>query len=102
MKDSIRAWLTGQFGEDEDLFADIYGQYATDMKAQADRLAALLAAGNAAELGEIGHAMKGMALQIGDSELAEPCMRLQVAGRAAEIQSCAAVIPLVRDLVAAL
>jgi len=102
MKDAIRNWLTEQFGDDEALFAELYGQYASDMKKMADELNGLLAAGDLAVLGEKGHAMKGMALQIGDSELSEPCFKLQNAGRAGNLSDCSALVPAVSALVAAL
>lgn len=102
MKDIIRAWLTEQFGPDEELFNELYGQYATDMKASADVLGGLLASGDAAALGEKGHAMKGMALQVGDKDLSEPCMALQNAGRAGDLSTCAALIPQICELTAAL
>jgi len=102
MKDSIRIWLTEQFGPDEALFEELYGQYATDMKAAAGSLAALIVAGNAAAVGDKGHAMKGMALQMGDAELSERCLALQNAGRAGDLAACAALVPAISASVAAL
>jgi len=102
MKESIRTWLTEQFGADEELFAELYGQYAADMKKLADELDGLLSSGDAAALGERGHAMKGMALQIGDGELSECCLKLQNAGRAGNLADCAALVQPVSALVAAL
>jgi len=102
MKESIRAWLTEQFGADEELFAELYGQYAADMKKTAAELAGFLSAGDVAVLGEKGHAMKGMALQIGDGEVSEVCMKLQNAGRAGSLSECAALVPSVCALVSAL
>jgi len=102
MKESIRAWLTGQFGPDEELFQELYGQYAADMKKLAEELNSLLASGDAATIGERGHAMKGMALQIGDSDLSEPCKALQDAGRAGNLVDCTALIPRILSAVAEL
>jgi len=102
MKESIRNWLTAQLGADEELFAELYGQYAADMKKLAGELSALLSKGDLAAIGERGHAMKGMALQVGDGELSEGCLRLQDAGRAANLSDCAALIPRVCALVEAL
>jgi len=102
MKDSIRNWLAGQFGEDEALFDELYGQYASDMKALAQELQGLLSAGDTATIGERGHAMKGMALQMGDTEVADPCKNLQDAGRAGNLADCTALIPTICAAVAAL
>jgi len=102
MKESIRTWLTEQFGADEELFDELYGQYAADMKKTSGELDGLLATGDVTALGEKGHAMKGMALQVGDSELSEPCKKLQDAGRAGNLSDCAALVRLVVALVAAL
>jgi len=102
MKDNIRNWLTEQFGADEDLFKELYDQYSTDMKATAALLDGLLASEDLAALGEKGHAMKGMAIQMGDSEVADLCIVLQDSGRAGDRGGCAAVIPKVCAAVAAL
>jgi len=102
MKESIRTWLTEQFGADEELFAELYGQYAADMKKMAAELEGLLSRGDAAAIGERGHAMKGMALQVGDGELSERCLELQNAGRAGNLADCAALVQPVGALVAAL
>jgi len=101
-KDSIRKWLTEQFGADEELFAELYGQYAADMKSMATELPALVERRDMASVGEKAHAMKGMALQIGDSELSEPCLRLQNASRAGNLADCASLVPTIVALVAAL
>jgi len=102
MKDTIRNWLAEQFGEDEELFKELYGQYSTDMKANAAELPGKLSAGDAAALGEIGHAMKGMALQMGDSEVAEIGVALQNAGRGGDLAGCASAIERMLPAVAAL
>jgi len=102
MKESIRAWLTEQFGADEELFSELYGQYASDMKTTAAALPDLLSQGDAAAIGEKAHAMKGMALQVGDGELSEPCLRLQNAGRAGNLADCTALIQPICALVSAL
>jgi len=102
MKESIRTWLTEQFGSDEDLFNDLYGQYADEMRQASEAVASFLEAGDVAAIGEKAHAMKGMALQIGDAELADPCKKLQDAGRAGNLSDCSALVPQVRSLVSEL
>jgi len=102
MKDSIRNWLTEQFGADDALLTELYDQYAQEMKASAAEIETLLAASDVAALGERGHAMKGMALQIGDADLSDPCKRLQDAGRAGNLSDCAALVPQICAAVAAL
>jgi len=102
MKESVRTWLTEQLGEDEALFDELYRQYVSDMKKMADELNGLMSAGDLATVGVRGHAMKGMALQIGDNELAEPCKRLQDAGRAGNLSDCMALVPRICALVTAL
>jgi len=102
MKETIRTWLTGQFGPDEALLGEIYGLYAADMRKMSAELDGLLSEGNLARLGERGHAMKGMALQVGDEELSALCLKLQDAGRGADAAGCAAAVPAICDAVAAL
>lgn len=102
MKDSIRSWLTEQFGADEDLFTELYGQYSADMKSRAAELPPLLSAGEVAAIGEIGHAMKGMALQMGDGEVSELCLALQNAGRGRDLPLCVELEKKISAAVAAL
>jgi len=102
MKESIRIWLVEQFGEDEELFNELYSQYAFDMKSIAAELDALCSAGDAATIGEKAHSMKGMALQIGDGETAELSRALQDAGRGGDVGACATIIPALKNAVAAL
>lgn len=102
MKDAIRTWLTEQFGDDPSLHEELYGQYAADMKSTLAEVLSLAEASNAPEIGEKAHAMKGMALQMGDSDVAAACLELQNAGRAGDIENCGRIIESVRSLVGAL
>jgi len=102
MKDAIRTWLTEQFGADEALHAELYGQYAADMKTCLATLVAEAGTGDAAKLAATAHTMKGMALQMGDAETADLCKTLQTAGQAADLATCADILPRVRALVDAL
>jgi len=95
MKESIKTWLIEQFGDDADLHAELYNQYASDMKAAADKLQAAATDNRVEDLASTGHAMKGMALQMGDTELSEPCLQLQKAGQAADLAACLKLVPTV-------
>jgi len=102
IKESIRNWLTQEFGSDEALINELYAQYAADMRSRATGLHAYFVSGNVTALGEEGHAMKGMALQMGDRELSELCLRLQNSGRAGDQAGCAPLIEAICVAVAAL
>jgi len=102
MKASISSWLTEQFGEDKALHEELYGQYVADMNSQMNALRMAFADGNAAKIGVAGHTMKGMALQMGDAELATVCKDVQMAGQAGNLAVCADVIPHISALVSSL
>jgi len=102
MKTSILNWLTEQFGADKALHEELYGQYVVDMRTQLAELEASRSNGDMSRLATVAHAMKGMALQMGDDETAECCRMLQAAGKAADPEACARLSADARALVAAL
>jgi len=102
MKDAIRNWLTEQFGADAELHDELYGQYAADMTSFLSALEEALANGDLPKSAATAHTMKGMALQMGDGEMAEPCKALQAAGQSGDAAACADIIPRIRELVGAL
>ena len=80
MKPMIREWLKQQFGEDEALFAELYSQYRSDMTAGLVELAALAKGTDPLALRQKAHGLKGIALLIGDKEVADVCLALQQLG----------------------
>jgi len=102
MKDCIRNWLAEQFGADDALHADLYAQYREELNGGADALGAALEAGDAAAIGDRAHAMKGMALSMGDDETAALCLELQKAGRGGDLAACMRLAPEVVAAVRAL
>lgn len=102
MKDTIRNWLTEQFGDDAALHDELYAQYAADMKTHMTDVQAALAAHDTQSIGAQAHAMKGMALQMGDRESADICLALQKAGQGNVWDACQPLVPQLARLVAAL
>jgi len=101
MKDSIHTWLTEQFGDDAELHAELYGQYAADMRNYLAKASGALNA-NLATVAAAAHTMKGMALQMGDTEISEVCKALQLEGQSSHAPTCADLISQLSELVAAL
>lgn len=77
MTQQIRDWLVQQFGEDEALVAEIYARYRTDMAAGVAAARALQDRDDAAALRAKAHALKGMALVVGDRDVADHCLALE-------------------------
>ena len=77
MKQSIRDWLAQQFGEDEALCTELYSQYSADMAAGVKALQEFAETGDIASMVPKAHALKGIALMIGDEETAELCLMLE-------------------------
>lgn len=80
MTQQIRDWLVQQFGDDA-LVGEIYARYRTDMSAGVAEARALAARDDADALRLKIHALKGMALVVGDQPAVERCRALERACR---------------------
>ena len=102
MKDEIRCWLKQQFGDDEALFAELYSQYRADMVAGVEELNALVKGTDPKAMRQKAHALKGVALLIGDKAAADICLELQKLGDAGTFAGADAVLASLTKLVNAL
>jgi len=102
MKDVVRKWLTEQFGDDAALHEELYGQYAADMKGFIAKVSEAMKTSDTKTLASVAHTMKGMALQMGDTETADVSKALQIAGQSGTATVCAGLVPKLSELVAAL
>lgn len=85
MKDSIRKWLTEQFGEEEELIQGIYLEYVSSSVTKITELEAALTESNWDQVDRIAHTLKGNALMTGDKEIADTAIALRVASKAADM-----------------
>ena len=102
MKPMIRVWLKQQFGDDESLFCELYSQYRMDMEAGMKALREIRASEDGEKLRQKAHALKGIALVVGDQETANVCIALQHAAEARELAQQDALISQLATLVSAL
>ena len=72
MKESVRKWLGEQMAGMDDMFADIYAEYAESAKRLYGELSAKRSEGADFEtVDRIAHTLKGNALMVGDQALFE-------------------------------
>jgi len=77
MKECCRKYLDEQFGGDADVTAEIYGEYVSSVHAKIDEAGTALASGDWTLLDRVAHTVKGNALAVGDSEMAETAIALR-------------------------
>lgn len=102
MKQSIRDWLTRQFGEDASLIAELYSQYSADMSVGVKALRDFADAGGFAAMASKAHALKGIALMVGDAASAELCLNLERVCKQGDKASLKPALTALSDAVASL
>src|SRR5919198_242861 len=65
--------------DDDDLFGELVTTFVTELPVRWAEMAAAVARGDAAALGEVAHQLAGSAAQVGATRLAALCRRLQFA-----------------------
>lgn len=93
MKQQIRDWLTEQFGDDEALLSEIEARYRADFEARLVPLRDAVQQGNLAAVRANAHTLKGMALAVGDWDMATRMLALEqlgTAGNAARLPEASA------------
>lgn len=102
MKDSIRKWLTEQFGSETELIADVYAEYVSATGAKMTELAAAFAARDWDKVDHVAHTLKGNALMTGDADFAEAAIGLRTAAKAADAAAAEAAIARLDEMARAL
>ena len=98
MKECCKTYLNDQFGGDEEVIAEIYGEYVSSL---ADKLAeaeSALAAGDWTLLDRVAHTVKGNSLAAGDVPMSEPAIALRKAAALKDSAESAALIARLREL----
>ena len=81
MKECCRKYLAEQFGDDEDVVAEIYSEYDSSINAKTAEADAALANGEWNVLDAVAHAVKGNALAAGDQQMADTAIALRSAAK---------------------
>ena len=84
MRQQIRDWLVAQFGDDEALLDEIHARYCADFEARLEPLRAAVRQGDLAAVRATAHALKGMALTVGDSDMGARMLALEQLGAAGD------------------
>jgi len=101
MKDCVKNWLTGQFGDDEATITEIFAEYVRSTEEQLGAADRAFAAQDFPGLDRIAHTLKGNALMIGDQESADAAIALRDTAKASSVEGCQAAIARVREVFAA-
>ena len=92
MKESIKNWLHGQFGDDEAIIGEIYAEYLNSAGEKLAETDAALAAADYPQLDRLAHTFKGNALMVGDQEFADAAYELRNASKISDGPACAAAV----------
>ena len=84
MKQQIRDWPVEQFGDAEALLAEIDTRYRADLEAGLAPLRDAVRQGDLAAVRAKAHALKGMALTVGDRDMAAQMLALEQLGAAGD------------------
>ena len=87
MKEICERYMHDQFGDDEELLAEIYGEYKSSFGVKLAEARAAFASGNWNALDKIAHTIKGNALAVGDAEPAETAIALRKAATLADAEA---------------
>ncbi|MCB1776225.1 MAG: response regulator, partial [Candidatus Competibacteraceae bacterium] len=94
--------LTQMVGDKPAIHRRLLEKFQITAQAQAERLRAALAAGDAAAVGQIAHALKANARAVGARQLGAWCEKLEQAGKAADIPAAAVLFPAFESAFAAI
>ena len=101
MKECCKKYLDEQFGDD-DVVAEIYGEYVTSLRAQIEAAEAALTAKDWGGLDRAAHTVKGNALAAGDTTTADTAIELRQASKLADEAGSAALLADLREALAEL
>lgn len=100
MKDCCRSFLNEQFGGDETVVEEIYAEYRVSM---GEKLAEIMLTADRRDwdaLDRLAHAVKGNALAVGDTDMADTAISLRGAAKLADGERASACIERLKNLAA--
>ena len=90
MKQCCKDYLSEQFGDDEDVVNEIYGEYVRSVGEKIGELKAAAAKTDWVLVDRIAHAMKGNALAAGDPEMSEAAIGIRKSAALKDDAACQA------------
>lgn len=97
MKQCCRDYLMEQFG-DEDVIGEIYEEYVNSVHEKLPEIEAALATENWSAVDAQAHALKGNALAVGDTEVADTAIALRSAAKMSETDNGRALLEKLKEL----
>jgi len=98
MKECCAKYLNEQFGGDEAVTAEIYGEYVASVHEKLKEADTALAANEWQQLDRVAHTIKGNALATGDEEMAKTAIDLRSASQLQDRERAATLISRVQTL----
>ena len=98
MKACCKAFLDEQFGGDEDIVTEIYGEYVTSLHEKIREATDTLGTADWHHLDEVAHTIKGNALVAGDPETADVAIALRGAAKLSDVSKAAELVSRLREL----
>ena len=98
MKECCAKYLNEQFGGDEAVTAEIYGEYVSSIRVKIGEAEKALAADDWEQLDRVAHTVKGNALTAGDNEMAQVAIELRSTSQLHDHEQSAALISRLRGL----
>ncbi|MBR4651721.1 MAG: Hpt domain-containing protein [Kiritimatiellae bacterium] len=86
MKECCKTYLNEQFGDDEAVVNEIYGEYVSSVRVKIMEATTALTGSTWQQLDRVAHTVKGNALAAGDNEMADVAIQLR---NAAQLQDAA-------------
>ena len=102
MKKECKAYLAEQFGGDEDVMNELYGEYVQSAGVKMKEAHSALGKADWKQLDQVAHAMKGNALAVGDKDMAEAAISLRNAAKLNEAKDAANLLAIMDGLMAGL
>ena len=102
MKACCAAYLKEQFGGDEDVVGEIYGEYVSSMGEKLKEADEALATAAWLPLDRIAHTIKGNALAVGDEKMGQTAIDLRGAAQLQDLTLATALVAQLQELAASL
>ena len=102
MKECCKTYLAEQFGGDDGVVGEIYGEYVSSVGEKLKEADEALAASDWIPLDRIAHTIKGNALAVGDEKMGQTAIDLRGAAQLQDLTLATALVAQLKELAATL
>ena len=96
MKACCETYLNGQFAGEREIIDEIYSEYVKSIDEKLTEAEQALAARSWGALDRAAHTIKGNALAVGDTEMAETAIELRTCSQLSDVERSAELIAMLR------